>query len=314
MGQMQGKEVLILVDSGSSHTVSSAFDATCKGIQQLDKSVGVQVANGERMSCEFHIPAADWSIQGCLFKTDMKILPLGQFDIIVSMDWPEQFSPMKIHWKQKWMAIPYLGTYACLQGVAPVLSEGSIVEVCAVLASDQEIVPLEVPPDLAELLHEFGEVPPARSCDHTIPLVEGVTPVTVRPYRYPPAIKDEIDRQIVQMLREGIIQHSTSPFSSSVLLVKKKDQTWRSCVDFRHLNAITLKGKYLVPLIDDFLDELGQASWFTSLDLTAGYHQIRLKPGEAFETAFQTHTGHYEFRVMAFGLSGAPATFRSLQH
>jgi hypothetical protein len=85
-------------------------------------------------------------------------------------------------------------------------------------------------------------------------------------------------------------------------------------VDFRHLNAITLKGKYLVPLIDDFLDELGQASWFTSLDLTAGYHQIRLKPGEAFETAFQTHTGHYEFRVMAFGLSGAPATFRSLQH
>jgi hypothetical protein len=81
-------------------------------------------------------------------------------------------------------------------------------------------------------------------------------------------------------------------------------------VDFRHLNAITLKTKYPVPLIDDFLDELGQASWFTSLDLTAGYHQIRLKPGEAYKTAFQTHTGHYEFRVMAFGLTSAPAIFQ----
>jgi hypothetical protein len=81
-------------------------------------------------------------------------------------------------------------------------------------------------------------------------------------------------------------------------------------VDFRHLNAITLKTKYPVPLIDDFLDELGQASWFTSLDLTAGYHQIRLKPGEAYKTAFQTHTGNYEFRVMAFGLTSAPAIFQ----
>ena len=93
-------------------------------------------------------------------------------------------------------------------------------------------------------------------------------------------------------------------------MVKKKDKSWRFCVDFRHLNAITLKCKYPVPLIDDFLDELGKASWFTSLDLTAGYHQVKLKPGEAFKTAFQTHSGHYEFRVMAFGLSGAPATFQ----
>ena len=112
------------------------------------------------------------------------------------------------------------------------------------------------------------------------------------------------------MLQEGIIQHSTSPFSSSVLLVKKKDKTWRFCVDFRHLNAITAKCKYPVPLIDDFLDELGKASWFTSLDLTAGYHQVRLKAEDTHKTTFQTHTGHYEFRVMPFGLSGATTTFQ----
>lgn len=80
-------------------------------------------------------------------------------------------------------------------------------------------------------------------------------------------------------------------------------------MDFRQLNAITVKTKYPVPVIEELLDELHGAPWFTSLDLAAGYYQIRLKPGEEAKTAFQTHTGHYEFRVMAFGLSRAPATF-----
>jgi hypothetical protein len=93
-------------------------------------------------------------------------------------------------------------------------------------------------------------------------------------------------------------------------LVRKKDNTWRFCVDYRHLNAITVKGKYHVPIIDELLDELAHASWFTCLDLRAGFHQIRLKPGEEFKTAFQTHCGQFEFRVMAFGLTGAPGTFQ----
>lgn len=111
------------------------------------------------------------------------------------------------------------------------------------------------------------------------------------------------------MLSSGLIQPSKSPFSSAVLLVKKKDGTFHFCVDFRHLNAITAKIKYPVLVIEELLDELTGASWFSSLDLTAGYHQICLKLGEEPKTAFQTHSGQFEFRVMAFGLSGAPATF-----
>ena len=93
------------------------------------------------------------------------------------------------------------------------------------------------------------------------------------------------------MLEKGIIQPSTSAFSSPVLLVKKKDNSWRFCVDYKYLNALTLNGKFPIPIFDELTNELCQ-----------GYNQIQLKTGEEFKTAFQTHSGHFEFKVMAFGL------------
>jgi hypothetical protein len=132
----------------------------------------------------------------------------------------------------------------------------------------------------------------------------------VRPYKYAPTLKNEIEKQVHQMLQDGLIQHSSSPFSSPMLLVKKKDNTYRFCIDYRHLNAIIEKGQYPVPVIDEFLDELNQASWFSSLDLCAGFHQIPMEPADCFKTVFQTHMGHYEFRVMSFGLTCAPHTFQ----
>jgi hypothetical protein len=148
-------------------------------------------------------------------------------------------------------------------------------------------------PEVQQLLEEFAPVfnkpsalPPSRQADHKISLVHGAQPVKARPYRYSPQQKTEIENRDKEMLANGIIQRSVSSFASPVLLVKKKDGTWRFCVDYRQLNALTIKHKYPVPIVDELLDELAGAQWFTKLDLHSGYHQIRVADGEQHKTAF----------------------------
>jgi hypothetical protein len=166
----------------------------------------------------------------------------------------------------------------------------------------------------ASLFMKPSGLPPLRQHLHQIHLTPGTAPVAVQPYQYVYLQKEELERQCVEMLAHGVIRLSSSALSAPVLLVKKHNGSRHFCVDYHVLNEKTIKDKFHIPVVEELLDELRSAAFFTKLDLRFGYHQVQMHQDDIEKTDFRMHQGLFEFLVMPFGLTNALATFQTLMN
>ncbi|GJS11376.1 putative reverse transcriptase domain-containing protein [Tanacetum coccineum] len=177
---------------------------------------------------------------------------------------------------------------------------------------------MEYVPVIYDFLEVFPEelpgLPPPRQVDFRIDLVPGAVAVARTPYRLAPSEMKELSIQLQELSEKGFILPSSSPWGTPVLFVKKKDGSFRMCIDYRELNKLTVKNRYPFLRIDDLFDQLQGSSMYSKIDLRSGYHQLRIKEEDILITAFRTWYGHFEFQVMSFGLTNAPAVFMDLMN
>ena len=335
-GHIRNAKLTILVDSGSTHNFLQPRIAQFLHLQaQHTPPLRVMVGNDAMLTCDQVCPETQVSIQGHTFMVSFHLLPISGVDAVLDIDWLKGLGPVTTDYTESIMRFQHCGHDISLRadvaiGPEPtsatqlkrLLQTGSAAGFYQLHVLDP--TPLEPPfaphpiQSVEQLLRRYdhlfqppSRLPPARQVVHRITLKPSTAPVSVRPYRYPHFQKNEIEKKISELLSAGLIRPSSSPYSSPVLLVKKKDGTWRLCVDYRALNSVTVQDRFPIPTIDKLLDELGRASWFSRLDLRQGFHQILMEENDIEKTAFRTHNGHFEYLVMPFGLCNAPSTFQS---
>ncbi|GKF03351.1 putative reverse transcriptase domain-containing protein, partial [Tanacetum coccineum] len=208
---------------------------------------------------------------------------LGSFDVVIGMDWLSKYYA-RIICDEKVVHIP-------------------IDDETLIIRGDQKVFPEDLP-----------GLPPVRQVEFQINLIPGATPVARAPYRLAPSEMQELSNQLQELADRGFIRPSTSPWGAPVLFVKKKDGSFRMCIDYWELNKLTIKNRYPLPKIHDLFDQLQGSSVYSKIDLRSGYYQLRVRDEDISKTSFRTRYGHYEFQVMPFGLTNALAVFMDLMN
>ncbi|KAL2245963.1 UNVERIFIED_CONTAM: Retrovirus-related Pol polyprotein from transposon [Sesamum indicum] len=285
-GHVNGREIQILVDSGSTHSFIN---------EKLMKALDLKTEETTPMkglSSLIQSEHSSWEdMTLCWVVIDWRTTTLGKEITLQAVN-------------RKWE--PRATSVGLLSELLGRKTHYQMSQLLATHTStDQEVED----PMIQRLLQRFDDVfqkpqslPPMRTIEHRIDFIPDAIPKKQPPYRYAYGQKIEIEQIVQEMLKSGIIRTSQSSFASPVLLVKKKDGGWRMCVDCRYLNRLTVKHKFPIPVIDELLDELHGAKFFTKIDLRSGYFQIRTRQEDISKISFITHSGHYEFLVMPFGL------------
>jgi predicted aspartyl protease len=347
-GTFCGRKATFLIDSGATNNFVN-LNFVRKHHIEIAKGEAKQVvrlADGSERSSSFFIAGAHLKMGTHREYGNFITLPLNghQFDVILGMPWLTKRNPdidwsaHRITFRQEQSSVSMNSTSSSSQGTCSLIKTkalkkamrcNQLEQIFLVALQEVKEEKPEKPPDGCEreeeekILQEYNDLfpaelpkhlPIARTVDHRIDIIPGSAPAFKQVYRASPVENDAIKKHLDELLEKGLVQPSKSPYGAPVLMVKKPDGTFRFCVDYRALNAITIKNSYPLPRVDELFDRLEGARHFSSLDLLTGYWQIRVANEDVEKTAFRTRYGHYEWRVLPMGLMNAPATFMRLMN
>nr|GEY65261.1 putative reverse transcriptase domain-containing protein [Tanacetum cinerariifolium] len=291
---LNNRYATVLFDSGSDKTfVNTSFSHLIDiNLVRLNTSYEVELADGRVASTNIVLKGCTINLVGHLFKIDLMPIKLGTFDVIIDMD--------------------------CLVEQDAVIMCGSQLFVAHVTEKEPQEKRIEDVPVIRDFLEVFPDdlpgLPPPWKVEFRIDLTPGAAPVARAPYRLAPSEMKELAKQLQELSKKGFIHPSSSPWGAPLLFVKKKDESFRMCINYRELNKLTVKNRYPLPRIDDLFDQLQGSSVYSKIVLRTGYHQLRIREEDIPITAFRTRYGHYEFRVMPFGLTNSLAVFMDLMN
>ncbi|KAG7593905.1 hypothetical protein ISN45_Aa01g026930 [Arabidopsis thaliana x Arabidopsis arenosa] len=328
-----GVETNTLFDSGATHCFVSPEMVTKGGFEkERNTEYGMVRAAGGQVMYPFGI-VRDISVvvNGVDMPTDLIIVKLKKHDVILGMDWLGKYKAHidchrgRIQFEREEGMLKFQGirTTSGSLVISAIQAERMLEKGCEAyiatittneVGANAELRDIPIANEFTDVFEAVRGLPPDRSDPFTIELEPGTTPISKAPYRMAPAEMAELKKQLEELLDKGFIRPSSSPWGAPVLFVKKKDGSFRLCIDYRGLNKVTVKNKYPLPRIDELLDQLRGARWFSKIDLASGYHQIPIEPSDVRKTAFRTRYGHYEFVVMPFGLTNAPAAFMKMMN
>jgi hypothetical protein len=305
------KPVIILFDSGATHSFISNKCGARVGLDPCQAQGSYMISTpGGKIGSNQLIRYVPIQLGSKVIKTDLVLLPIEGMDIILGMDWMTKHKVLlDITSRVIEVDSPYDGATTLY------LPKQEYFHSCVYATTDIKLEDIPIVCEYPDIFpDDLPGMPPDRDIEFIIELHPGTAPISKRPYRMPPNELAELKIQLQELLDKGFICRIASPWGCPALFVKKKDNSLRLCVDYRLLNAVSIKNKYPLPRIDILFDQLAGAKVFSKIDLCSGYHQIKIKPSDVPKTAFSTRYGLYEYLVMSFGLTNALVYFMYLMN